>query len=85
MTRSILVLNKAAPPCADYMPIHQNSIGSTTSITNGGVPRRINKFPELRAKKTDETNATPEPPQKLPKMTILLVKMRLFFWKIEPF
>ena len=49
-----------------------------------GGAMMINKFPELRAKKTDETNATPEPPRKLPKMTILLMKMRLFFWKIDP-
>ena len=40
---------------------------------------------ELRAKKTDVTNATSEPPRKLPKMAILLMKMRLFFGKIDPF
>ena len=44
-----------------------------------------NKFPELRAKKTDETNATPEPPRKLTKIAILLVKMRLICGKIDPF
>ena len=38
-----------------------------------------NKFPELSAKKMDETNALPEPALKLPKMTILLMKIRLFY------
>ena len=44
----------------------------------GGRSTTFHKFPELSAKKMDETNALPEPAQKLHKMTILLIKVRLF-------
>ena len=60
-------------------------LASCSSIAGAAAARpytpldRSHKFPELSAKKMDETNALPEPALKLPKMTILLMKIRLLY------